>query len=130
MKLHRLKKCPRCKEWFSWSSIINDPAIRPLGLNVDPENHEHGYLHFFHAMPTCQTAFVIPTREISPAIIARPQVPRSGRPGSCPGHCTDVVDLTPCGPECSFAPIRRLFLEIFDNDARVGDRALSFELAG
>ncbi len=129
MKLHRLKKCPGCGEWFSWSSIINDPAIRPLGLNVDPEDSQHGYLHFFHSSPHCNTAFVIPTRDVVPAIIAHPHTTASGKPHTCPGHCTDVADLTLCRHECSFAPIRRLFLEIFGNDARVEDRALLFELA-
>lgn len=116
MSKQRLKQCPGCGDWFSWLSIVTDPYVRPLGLNVDLDDPEHGYLHFFHSAPYCNSAFVIPTREIIPDIISRPGSSADSRPESCPGHCTDVSELAGCNHECSFAPVRRLFLEMFKDD--------------
>ena len=116
MSKHRLKQCPGCGEWFSWLSIITDPYIRPLGLNVDMEDHTQGYLHFYHAAPHCSTSFIIPTREIVPDIVALPRSLACGRADDCPGYCNDLSELAECHHECSFAPIRRLFIEMFGDE--------------
>lgn len=129
MNTHRLKQCPGCGEWFSWLSIITDPNIRPLGLNIDPSDNDHGYLHFFHCAPHCNTAFVVSTREIIPRVIARPHSLTTGRPTSCPGHCTDLAELASCHHECSFAPIRRLFLEMFGDECAFSEEIAELELA-
>ncbi|MBD3403480.1 hypothetical protein GF420_11335 [candidate division GN15 bacterium] len=112
MIMHRLKQCPGCGEWFTWQQLIDDPNVRPLGMNVEVNDHRHGYLHFHHTTPGCNTAFVISTRDIIPRIIRAEADGHRGHSENCPGYCTSIDELRHCHTNCSFASVRSLLLEI------------------
>lgn len=106
------KTCPGCGVTFTLQEIVENPEVKPLGMQfVDPALRRNVY-YFNHAAPGCGTTFVIPVSAFRPFIAET--IPDTVLAGSadCGHHCTTIDDMVVCKAACCYAPFRRFLLRL------------------
>ncbi len=106
------KSCPLCGESFTLEQLIEHSDIVPIGMRLDDADPSLNLYFFDHAIESCNTTFVIPIPWFHSLLKER--VPLADMAGSCScaQYCTNIEDFSVCNKECSWAPYRRLLMEM------------------
>jgi hypothetical protein len=108
-----IKTCTCCQKKMTASEIVDDTAVRPIGMAFYEDKDANTHFYFFqHEIPECGTSFVVDVEHFKQFVSEPiPEAVLRGKPG-CEGHCVNIQDLNDCRQECHFAPFRRFLLKM------------------